>query len=488
MRCHCTITSLILTNISLQALESLSSPIPSTQLPRLKALYLDLRDSLSPLFPSQHPVIQSLSFPLPPTSSPLHSALALLKEILTALKQRCAPVRDVDIDVLLVKLDEPLSPPPYVHNASQAHLATLIIDVIRSLVILADILKSDLTQSVLGAMSEAQLAAVISQQARARERELVLEMWGGKAKLSAAWEKWFSPADRANIFENAGEEQDITWKTWVPLKLIKTLALPVPVSCDVPTKSSELVEHPPTRNELPPQFFFTAPALFYLQNFLQALVVAATLGSLTRIPQPPPIPGPRVEEPPGSDFMSRVWTLLKAELDRDEFSIGAGVTGRGREEQEDPTKIVNLADEVIRARRLSSSTITEQEETSLRQAVERTLQPRDPVFLLLLGRVVRGVGDGLIHWPDGASAEGMIVQRSIPEKMRSGRVIANGQSHILHRTVDKEHDKVDTSKPGLKIAVKGFEDPVLAKGIEDLAIKIMQCVQWMHEVWGDLVH
>src|ERR1700733_7592634 len=99
-------------------------------------------------------------------------------------------------------------------------------------------------------------------------------MWGGKANVSAAWEKWHSLEDGANIFENAGEEQDIKqrrWKMWVPLKLIKTLALPVPVSCDVPTQSSG---HPPTRNELPPQFFFTAPALFYLQNFLQAVVVA----------------------------------------------------------------------------------------------------------------------------------------------------------------------------------------------------------------------
>lgn len=489
-------------SLSTQALESLSSPNPSTQLPRLKALYTDLLDTLSPLFPSQHPVIQSLSFPFPPTSSPLHSALALLKEILTALRQRCAPVRDADIDALLAKIDEPLPPLSYVHGTSQAQLATLVIDVFRSLITLANTLKSDLTHSVLGAMSEAQLATVIAQQTRAREREVVLEMWDGKENVRALWGKWVSPEER--VRDSLGEERETKQrkrKTWVA-KLIKTLALPVPVSCDVPpslatqtstqTASSDSpglsgTEHPPT--ELPPQFFFTAPALFYLQNFLQALVVAGSLRSLTRMPQSSPVSSPGAEHPPGSDFMSRVWTLLKAEIDRDEFAIGVGATSGSQEEEEDSTKIINLADEVIRARRLSSDTVAEQEEMSLREAVERTLRPRDPVFLLLLERVVRAVEEGIVGWIDGTLAEDMAVRHAIPEKMRAGREIRSHQSHDVRHIVDREYDKkgMEIPKPGPSMLVKGFEDPVLAKGIEQSVMGLIRCVQWTEEVWGDLI-
>jgi len=331
-------------------------------------------------------------------------------------------------------------------------------------------------------MSESQLATVIAQRAHTRERELVLDMWGGSGNVRAVWEKWVSSEP-----EGAEERRR---KRWVA-RLMKALALPIPVSCDVPPPLSSAHQQTATqsastermsRNELPPQFFFTAPALFYLQNYLQALVVAASLRSLTRIPLPPAAPNLGTGNPPGSDFMSRVWTLLKAEIDRDDdFAIGVGATGRSREEQEDPTKIINLADEVIRVRRLSSGMVTEQEEKALRVAVERTLRTTDPVFLLLLERVVHAV----VGWLDDAVSEDVTVHHGVPERMRTGREIKGCQcSHVYH-TIGREYKKSpETPKLG---SVKGFEDPVLAKGIQDLIIKAIRCVQWTEEVWGDLI-
>ncbi|KAG6915463.1 hypothetical protein DXG01_011367 [Tephrocybe rancida] len=81
-----------------EALHSLCSPEPAVQLPRLKLLYTDLRDALVPLFPPNHTLLTMLAAPLPPTSSPLHSTLALLQDVLRALRQRCAPARDSAID------------------------------------------------------------------------------------------------------------------------------------------------------------------------------------------------------------------------------------------------------------------------------------------------------------------------------------------------------------------------------------------------------
>jgi hypothetical protein len=85
---------------------------------------------------------------------------------------------------------------------------------------------------------------------------------------------------------------------------------------------------------------------------------------------------------------------------------------------------------------------------------------------------------------EGTLAKDMTVHRGMPEKMRAGREI-RGMPH----NVDQEHNKngMVTRKLRLNISVKGFEDPVLAKGIENLVTKIVQCVQWTEEVWGDMI-
>ncbi|KAG6845880.1 hypothetical protein H0H87_000686 [Tephrocybe sp. NHM501043] len=415
-----------------EALSSLSSPSPAVQLPRLKLLYTDLRDALAPLFPPQHPILLTLAAPLPPTSSPLHSTLALLNDVLHALRQRCAPVRDPDIDAILASL---ASPPPQTSPAapSENPLAGLITTTFRDTISLADVLKRDLTNTLLGAMSEAQLADVIRQQARTRERELVLDpaMWGSEANTTDQWRSWIA-------------DDGAVWTS----RLLRALASSTPVTC-----------HPddPHPNSLPPQLFFTHPTLLHLQNYLQALVVAASLKSLVRLPDPSQ-PGPQ-------DFMPRVWALLKSEIDRDEHAHAV---------DPDATKLVNLADEVVRARRLFSAPPAlpgADEDKDLRAAVERTLRLQDPVFALLQGRLVRAleqeVGERRRRRRRGLSVG------AIPETMRTGRSGATFNSA--------------RGTPSVAVLVKGFEGEVLAEAIEEAVQELCACVEWVEGVWGDTI-
>ncbi|KAG6876787.1 hypothetical protein C0992_011749 [Termitomyces sp. T32_za158] len=434
-----------------QALQSLSSPSPAVQLPRLKLLYNDLHDALTPLFPPQHPILLTLAAPLSPTSSPLHSTLALLTDVLIALRQRCAPARDTDVDALHAKLVSPLPPSETASVAPENPLAVRIISALRDLISLADVLKRDLTNTLLGAMSEAQLADVIREQAQTRERELVLDpsMWASVDKLKDLWKAWL------------GSEN-----IWIS-RLLRALTSPTPVTCQPEGL------HP---NNLPPQLFFSRPALLYIQNYLQALVISATLNALV------PLRTSLSSESP-QDFMSRVWTLLKAEVDRDDYTNAKDEQING----DDATKLVNLADEVIRARRLSSTLpVSEPEERKLRMAVERTLQLQDPVFTLLQNRLVRAIDQRIIDHVGRMEQE---VNNDkdhgvrIPEMMRTGRV---------HETLCSSGSRPRCDTPVKRnlpaVVIKGFEDAVLVQAVDEVVDKLLAVVHWVNSVWGDTTY
>ncbi|KAG6832622.1 hypothetical protein H0H92_014458 [Tricholoma furcatifolium] len=408
-----------------EALESLSSPSPAVQLPRLKLLYADLRHVLVPLFPPQHPILVTLAAPLSPTSSPLESTRVLLNDVLKALRQRCAPVRDPDIDSLLANLP---SPKP---------LAPLIISTFRDLIALAGLLKHDLTNTLLGAMDDTQLSHIIRQQARERERQLVLhsEMWSSLQNITVLWKTWIG-------------EPHILWTS----RLLNALVSPSPVSSQ------------PGPNTLPPQLFFSQSDLLYLQNYLQALVIAASLKALVRTPIQ-------------TDFTSRVWSLLKTEIDTPAPS------------EEDPTKLVHLADEVIRARRLSVP-LTEHDESQIRAAVQRTLRLEDPVFALLQGRLVRTLDGRLVdemavqdgNSSDSSATNGLGIDPGrLPESMRTGRSDSLNGMGSVRRT-----PPIPTQAK-LHMVVKGFEDEVLTQAIDDAVQKLVVCVRWVKSVWGDTI-
>ncbi|KAF8893834.1 hypothetical protein BD779DRAFT_1435553 [Infundibulicybe gibba] len=374
------------------ALDVLSSSPPPVQIPRLQILCRDLLEALSPLLPPSHIVLTILSSPFPPTSSPLLSTLALLKEILAALRERCAPARDEDVDSLILTLSTPLPPPGIATNASLP-LAQLVVDAIRSTINLSEKLKADLNQFFLGALTEEQLHNIVAQQAMERERRFILDVWGdstkdGRDRINDIWQQWTHEIEDPPI----GEGQ------WLR-RLVAALGENAPVCCNLPPPFSDAHRdvsgaHAPSP-QLPPQLFFVVPELVYIQNYLQALVIAASLRSLIRLPIVPQATPSNVT----SDFMKRTWALLKTEIDTDDAS--AWVSGNS-------IKLINLADEIIRARRLSldrlyssqtSGGITtgmEEEETRLRVAVERVLDPRDPVYLLLQKRLLSAVGNMLL--------------------------------------------------------------------------------------------
>ncbi|KAH9034815.1 hypothetical protein EDB85DRAFT_2288871 [Lactarius pseudohatsudake] len=243
-------------------------------------------------------------------------------------------------------------------------------------------LTDDLSRFDLGFMGEVQLSAIIADQARLQERAL------------------------ANFVQ------------------VGATARAGPVTCPLPTKllTPEDGAPPPVPNTLPPSFFFSAPELFNIQNFLQAIVIAAVLCALLPTSVPPP-----------GDFMYRLWTLLLASVNEEH-----GV---------EDARLVNLADELVRA-----SSLVDDEAGKLRAAVARTVRATDPVFLLLQRRLLSTLAERLARAPTAPTT--------------------------LNVT-SKERTEVE----GLD--VKGFGDPVLTGAIEEGLKKLRTAVRWVESIWAD---
>jgi hypothetical protein len=191
--------------------------------------------------------------------------------------------------------------------------------------------------------------------------------------------------------------------------------------------------------------------------------------------------------------MQRIWALLTAEISEDTNE---------QESNQSSTKLVNLADEVVRARNLAmhlesssspsspgssaTSHIDAGEEKRLRSAVERTLQPLDPVFVLLQKRLLGALADRFIQPSGGAEAA------TIPESMQTGRDKEGERAGKRPRLMlDPEEmrrsEQEHMTEREKSLVVKGFEDPVLVVAVGEALRKIRDCVRWVEEAWGDLV-
>jgi hypothetical protein len=412
---------------SSQALQSLSSREPSIQLPRLKLLINDLHTALLPLFPAEHPILTSLSAPLPPTSSPLLTAVNYSRDVLIALRKRCAPARDAYVDTLLASLTHPPTHP--------LELAKLVIETVRSLLTLAEAMKDDLSQFVLGSMGEAQLSATIADQARLQEQALVLDLWR-QSVVQEDIATWLADLSQPYTLTVAS-----TSRKWV-LRLVQALGATDPVTCPLPAKPLIPGDSapPPVPNTLPPPFFFSTPELFYVQNFLQAIVIAAALRTLL----------PSSVSPP-EDLMYRIWTLLLASVDE--------------ENDAEDARLINLADELVRA-----SALVEDEAANLRAAVARTVRASDPVFLLLQRRLLSTLAERIACAPTTP-----IHRKDAPMEMRTGR---RPERSPLNMTSE---ERTEEAVPD----VKGFSDPVLAGAIQEGFKKLRTAVRWIESIWAD---
>ncbi|TDL26134.1 hypothetical protein BD410DRAFT_764498 [Rickenella mellea] len=442
-----------------EALETLSVPNPSKQLPRLKLLYSDLHTSVTPLLPPTHPALITLSSPLSPTSAPLLSAVRHLRELLQALRKRCAPVRDSDIDALL----PPLDIPP--RSSATKDLAKLVISTVKATLDISEVMKTDMTHFVLGNLSETEVKAELGRQAIARERNAILKVWGD----DHIWKDWVTWVKELHqIPEQHADE--VKWTR----RLFQALFTNVPVSCIMPKNPNEPAD-PQTANDqssldsnlLPPHFLFMTTTLVRIQNSLQALVIAAALRPFVRSSNSS---STDLETNSNSiskqSFTERIWMLLKIEVDEEP---GSG-----------DTHLINLEDEVIReyqsTREADNRPRDEAVEQRLREDVRRTLQPRDPVFQLLQKRLMEAMSPRL-------SAALRSHLPSIPEVMHTGR-----ERKRLKLDTSSTHsgdtDALLSSVHLQNLIVKGFEDPVLVQGISDVLKDIARNVSWLRKVWG----
>ncbi|KAG1737650.1 hypothetical protein EDB19DRAFT_1909627 [Suillus lakei] len=431
-----------------EAIESLSNPEPSCQLPRIKSLYQDLLITLTPLLPSKSPVIITLSSPLPPTSSPLDSAIMHLREVVVSLRKRCAPVQDQELDDLLRSLDEP---PP--RSSRPISLATLVVDTVKSILRISDIMKEQLSQFVLGSMTEEQLQSTISKQAKTKERQDILDIWKSW-RIDCSWPIWLQSYQPS--FQVNGEAAEPQYK-WI-VRLVQALGSSIPISCQLPTREPQSIE-----NSLPPIFFFSAPALLEIQNYLQALVIAASLRTLIRVPQ-----GAQ------ASFMERLWILLKAEIVEEP---GSG-----------DTKLVHLADEVVRAHKLDGAMLSGEGEAKLRAAVARTLNHNDPVFLLLQKRLLKALVDALGYQRSESRQAGA---HTGPPRMQTGQhgKRAEKRARITIVLNPEELDATHGAEtPQMTVGrVHGFEDEYLRKVVEEVFVKVDECIRWVEGVWQDVL-
>jgi len=463
--------------------------MPSVQLQRLKGLYMDLHEALAPLFPPNHLTLITLAAPPPPTSSPLLTTVYLLKETLVALRERSAPTRDEQIDTLLSTISFPPTTTTTPHSLPKTSelqilpLAEFVIDNIRAVLSLGGNMKSDLNDFILGSMTEEQLMDVLSTEVQSRERESVLNNWGDEEQLRDLWLSWskeVSPQDKIS---------DYRWTD----KLFSALESDKPVSC-VPPRFLSATQNgttQPMTNTLPPQLFFVIPALVNLQNFIQAVIITAALHILAR-PAYSTIK-PLIVSPSSNDvdlrhdFVQHIWALLKADIDaysidHPSFDGGPATTSNSIPE----TKLINLADEVVHARRnFSSGSLNSDEETRIRGAVDRTLKTSDPVFLLLKKRLFYSLRDKLTNRMQDAR---YTTKPAVPERMQTGRRLQTvGISATRGSSSSNSHLEAvltDATK-GVRFEVLGFEHAVLRNAVAEAYEKLVRCIFWTERVWGN---
>lgn len=451
-----------------EAVGNLSNPDPATQLTHLKLLYSDVHVALSSLLPPKHPVLVTISAPLPPTSSPLESTVSFLREVLASLRERCAPVRDPEIESVQRALDN-----PPIRTARPRELAKLVTDTIKFILEFSQVMKDGLSGFVLGSMTEQQLRSIVAKQAKVMERGVILDIWR-KDRVLQGWRSWleYSPPS----FTVSGDVADPRFQ-WIVCLVQSLGASPLPVSCPLPTRDMQITradlngpESPMVStgsdrdNALPPIFFFAIPALVKLQNHLQALVITAALRTLIR--PPPPADGPSLAA--STTFTTRVWTILQADI-----SEGSRTNG---------TKLVNLADEVLRARTQCGLTLSKEEEGRLRGVVDRTLKPTDPVFVLLRNRLLVALVTTLVRLRMESRGRG-----SVPEILRSG-LDRRRDVKRPRLTLDPHYfDGQPLPEGSVEVTVKGFEDPVLSRAIAKTFGEVVIQLEWLESIWGDVI-
>ena len=384
------------------------------------------------------------------------------------LRQRCAPVRDGTIDDILHQIHHRSS------SASTEDLARLLVSVIRSVLELSADMRNDYSNAVLATASEQELIDTVATMAQTQEQRLILQLWESKETMRMAWARWIEG------FHPTAPPPHVQPKRFWILKLIESLGRPHAVTSKLvgPSRSHEMTngldnsdpepgtkQVPEPSNILPPQFLLSGPTLFRLQNYIQALTIAASLRSLVPTPRMAPPPSRSradgLASPVDWTFTERIWALLELEI---------GKTDDGSSE----TKIVNLADEVVMTHRNAlppGVALDVRSEERLRNTVDRILRTHDPVFILLQKRLLAAFSAAVLSIP--------VVEEPASVRMQSGR---------------PQHQPGISSSPlpapqgvrrEIAVVAKGFEDPIIARQCSIAALTLKRSVEWVERVWSD---
>ncbi|GAA6032104.1 hypothetical protein JCM8097_007075 [Rhodosporidiobolus ruineniae] len=432
--------------------------------------------------------------------------LDALEEAADVLRRLCAPARDEEVASLASDIAAALAAP-----AVEQELR--LVPLVRRTLALAAQMAADVQRfkraAVAELATETDYAAVVREEGRARERKVVREMYGPEEGVRRATRGW--------VRERLGWEGEGAAKVEkgdVAAALVETLFHPSAValpSFSSPSPPTAPDPDAPAPNLLPPLLLVPAPALFALQNKLQALVILACLVALA---------GPPSSSPSSQDeeerFVRRVWALLEGEIPGPQALADGAGGGEGAAVEEEQggggTKLAHLADEVLslHRRRLSSSSPLPEgegdEEARLRESVSRILRAEDPVYRLLKNRLreaVRGAvvdavrSDGSAAVGGGGGGGGAGRATCVPEKLRSGCALPSSISSSASRPSSASPAPPSLSSSSLPLlpttGVKGFDrPPFLRDKVEEVVGELFRrdgggVWNWVEDVWGEVV-
>ncbi|KAF9515447.1 hypothetical protein BS47DRAFT_1484512 [Hydnum rufescens UP504] len=456
-----------------EALLSLSSEVSGTVINRLSLLYKDLYTVLGAVLPTTNPVMVTLDGPLSPSSHPLRSAINHIRTILEELRQRCSPARDAEVDALLFDTESTIL---------EADLPHMVVRTVRAILQLIEEMTSDLHDFAIANLSDGDLRELVVAEAKRRERELVMRLYGGIIGVRGPWHRWVSagPTDAPRI--TLSSELNALSPAWV-YHLIRSLGSPIAISITKPP----LTEYPPDTgalspstsvpdNVLPPPFLLSSPTLFRIQNLLQAVVVCVCLRLL--LPRvPPAVSSTSSSDAKDSDFTRRIWVLLNSEIDRG-----------GHAEAE--TKLIYLEDEVVHAYHTMAQVSSlsamdggtavpasgEDWEARIRADVRRIVRTEDPVFKVLMKRAIEAIGKRVLLRRDAVAGDSI----TGPHVLRTGRSGYFPKDNV--RDVRTEGAVGDKTSP----RIQGFEDPTLAGALDEITHEVEDACRWVESVWDDI--
>ncbi|GAA5821141.1 hypothetical protein JCM3770_005690 [Rhodotorula araucariae] len=462
-----------------------SSPAPhaigAEQRAAWARLAQDLLDAVSPLIPSRLktasgvPIRTHLAAALRAPDRDdgaefdARSALEGVSEAVTALGRVCAPTRDNDVRALGADLEHAIaSPAP----------ARALVDLVRRTLELARDMEADMRRFRRGATRELareeDFSAVVREEAAARERALVLDWFGGEEGVRRETREWCARVSGPS----AGEDGTLS-KTQVARALVDSVFADAPVTVP-PLSSASATSAPPgpsPANLLPPVLVVVAPALFALQNRLQALTILACLLSLA--PSAPP---------------DRLWAILEAELAPPGPPLSAAPAEAA------PTRVAHLADELLP--RAPAPPASAAQEARLRAAVDRLLRYDDPVWRLLQGRLrtaARAAVVAAVEGEEERDGEGRRVreregereveqaQAQAPRALRTGRARLSPPRPGAGEGSAAPHPR---SAPVPLAVPKGFDRaPLLADQLRKAvdARLVREVWAWVDEVWGGVL-